>query len=116
MRSPQGDNAIRELTYAGKTFVVRVDNGVVFRNTYAADVTTLRYETVDGPTEGSEETVTLHTAEVAPGLFMLGWAERSGMTVTHVMNLNALTVHAFWTYETADGPVAELHIGTLEPV
>ncbi|MGQ4434188.1 MoaF-related domain-containing protein [Streptomyces sp. SAS_260] len=55
-----------ELTHAGKTFVFRVDNGVVFRNTYTADGTTLHYETTKGPTKGSEETVTLHTAEVAP--------------------------------------------------
>ncbi|MDX2524592.1 MoaF-related domain-containing protein [Streptomyces europaeiscabiei] len=104
-----------EPTYAGKTFVFRVDNGVVFRNTYAADGTTLHYEAVEGPTKGSEETVTLHTAEVAPGLFMVGWVEKSGMTVTHLLNLDALTVHAFWTYETGDGRVAELHTGTLEP-
>ncbi|WOX07460.1 MoaF-related domain-containing protein [Streptomyces sp. N50] len=104
-----------ELSYAGKTFVFRVDNGVVFRNTYAADGATLHYETLEGPTEGSEETVTLHTAEVAPGLFMLGWTEESGMAVTHLMNLNALTVHAFWTYGTGDGRVAALRTGTLEP-
>ncbi|WP_327696714.1 MoaF-related domain-containing protein [Streptomyces sp. NBC_00459] len=105
-----------ELTYAGKTFVLRVDNGVVFRNTYAADGTALHYETLEGPTKGAEENVTLHTAEVAPGLFMLGWVEESGMTITHVMNLDALTVHAFWTYETGEGRVAELHTGVLEPV
>jgi phenolic acid decarboxylase len=104
-----------ELTYAGKTFIFRVDNGVVFRNTYAADGTTLHYETLEGPTKGAEETVTLHTAEVAPGLIMLGWVERSGMAITHLMNLNTRTVHAFWTYETGDGRVAELHTGTLEP-
>ncbi|WP_329537043.1 hypothetical protein OG568_51745 (plasmid) [Streptomyces sp. NBC_01450] len=104
-----------ELSYVGKTFVFRVDNGVDFRNTYAADGTTLRYETLEAPTKGAGETVTLHIAEVAPGLFMLGWVETSGMTITHLMNLNNHTVHAFWTYETGDGRVAELHTGTLEP-
>ncbi|MDF3141361.1 MULTISPECIES: hypothetical protein [unclassified Streptomyces] len=103
------------LTYAGKTFVFRVDNGVVFRNTYSADGISLRYETLEGPAKGAEETVTLHTAEVAPGLFIVGWVEASGMTVTHLMNLNTRTIHAFWTYETDNGRVAELHTGTLEP-
>lgn len=46
---------------------------------------------------------------------MLGRAEKSGMTVTHLRNLNARTIHAFWAYETGDGRVAELHTGTLEP-
>ncbi|GAA3781792.1 hypothetical protein ACFS5L_14825 [Streptomyces phyllanthi] len=104
-----------DLTYDGKTFVFRVDNGVVFRNTYTADGTSLRYETLQGPAKGAAETVTLHTAEVAPGLFMLSWVEASGMTITHLMNLNTRTVHAFWTYETGDGRVAELHTGTLAP-
>ncbi|WP_326574271.1 hypothetical protein OG889_04300 [Streptomyces sp. NBC_00481] len=104
-----------EFTYAGKSFIFHVDNGVVFRNTYAADGTTLHYATLEGPAKGAEETVTLHTAEVAPGLFMLGWVEKSGMTITHLMNLNTRTVHAFWTYETGDGRVAELHAGILEP-
>ncbi|MEU6032836.1 hypothetical protein ABZ825_38610 [Streptomyces tauricus] len=59
-------------------------------------------------------TVTLHTAEVAPGPFMLGRAGNSGMTVTHLMNLNARTVHAFRAHGTGDGRVAVLHTGTLE--
>ncbi|MFI6999318.1 MoaF-related domain-containing protein [Nocardia sp. NPDC050175] len=103
------------LTYAGRTLILRVDNGVVFRNTYAADGATLHYETLEGSAKGAQETVVLHAAEVGPGLFMLGWVETSGMTITHVMNLTARTVHAFWTYEAGGNRVAELHTGTLEP-
>ena len=100
-------------TYAGHTFVLRVDNGTVFRNTYTSDGTGLHYETLEGPGKGSQETVVLHPAEVSPGIFILGWVEQSGMTVTHVMNLNTHTVHAFWTYDTGRGRAAELHTGTL---
>lgn len=100
-------------TYAGHTFVFRVDNGTVFRNTYTSDGTGLHYETLEGPGKGSQETVVLHTAEVSPGIFILGWVEQSGMTVTHVMNLKTHTVHAFWTYDTGRGRAAELHSGTL---
>ncbi|MFE7278601.1 hypothetical protein [Streptomyces sp. NPDC057623] len=103
-------------TYAGKTFRFGVDNGVVFHNTYAADGTGLRYETVAGPTKGAVEDVRLHAAEVSEGVFIVGWVEQSGMTVTHAMNLNTKTVHAFWTYETPDGRVGELHTGTLEEI
>ncbi len=104
-----------ELTCAGKVFVFRVDDGVVFRGTYAADGTTLRHEILEGPAIGAEETVTLHTGEVGHGLFMLGRAEKPGMPVTHLMYLNARTVHAFRANGTGDGAVAELHTGTLEP-
>ena len=65
------------------------------------------------PTAGAAETVSLHAAEVAAGIFIVGWLEDSGMTITHVMNLNTSTVHAFWTYPTEPGRVAELHLGTL---
>ncbi|MFI6731392.1 MoaF-related domain-containing protein [Nonomuraea sp. NPDC050451] len=103
------------LTYAGQTFIFRVDNGVVFRNTYTADGTGLHYETIEGPAKGAQETVELHAAEVVPGIFILGWVERSGMTISHVMNLNTHTVHAFWTYDPGQGRTGELHTGTLSP-
>jgi phenolic acid decarboxylase len=93
-----------------------VDNGAVFHNTYSGDGKKLRYEAVAGPTRGAVEEVDLHVAELAEGVFLVGWVEASGMTVTHGMNLNANTVQAFWTYETAGGRVAELHTGTLEGI
>lgn len=105
-----------ELTYSGKTYELSIDNGVVFHNTYAADGTKLHYETVAGPTAGAVEDVDLHAAEIAPGVFLVGWVEASGMTITHAMNLTTDTVHAFWTYETPDGRVAELHTGHLKEI
>ncbi|MBA2810191.1 hypothetical protein E0500_023025 [Streptomyces sp. KM273126] len=103
-----------DLTYAGKAYKFSVDNGIVFHNTYSPDGTTLHYETVTGPNTGASEDVALHAAEVAPGVFLLGWVEKSDMTVTHATNLNTLTVHAFWTYDTPEGRIGELHVGTLE--
>ncbi|OJY42697.1 hypothetical protein [Pseudonocardia sp. 73-21] len=103
-----------ELTYAGKTYELAVDNGVVFHNTYSPDGTSLRNETVAGATAGAVEDVDLHATEITPGVFLVGWVETSGMTVTHAMNLDTATVHAFWTYETPDGRVAELHTAHLK--
>ena len=101
------------LTYANRTFLLQLDNGVVFRNSYSADGTALHYEAIAGPTTGATEDVQLHAAEIAPGIFILGWIEESGMTVTHAMNLDNNTVRAFWTYETDNERVGELHTGTL---
>ena len=91
-----------------------MDNGVVFHNTYAPDGTKLHWEAVAGQAKGASEDVDVHAAEVVPGVFLVGWTESSGTTVTHAMNMNSNTVHAFWTYETPDGRVGELHTGTLE--
>jgi hypothetical protein len=38
------------------------------------------------------------------------------MTVSHAMNLNTKTVHAFWTWQDDGGRQGELHTGTLEEV
>jgi phenolic acid decarboxylase len=101
-------------TYAGNRFRFTVDSGVVFHNTYAPDGTKLHWETVAGQGKGSSEDVDLQAAEIVPGVFLVGWTEKSGMTVSHAMNMNNHTVHAFWTYETPDGRVGELHTGTFE--
>jgi phenolic acid decarboxylase len=90
-------------TYAGHTYPFRVDNGVVFRNTYSEDGSRLRYETLEGPTAGAGEEVELQAAEIAPRLFFISWVEASGMTVSHAMNLNTKTVHAFWTWQDDGG-------------
>lgn len=104
------------LNYAGKTFEVRIDNGVVFHNTYATDGTKLYWEGVAGAMRGRSEDVELHAAEIASGVFLIGWTEKSGMTVTHAMNLIDNTIHAFWTYDTPEGRLAELHTGAIEEI
>ncbi|MCD0481464.1 MoaF N-terminal domain-containing protein [Streptacidiphilus sp. ASG 303] len=101
--------------FAGRTFLFRVDNGAEFRNTYSADGGRLRWEGL-GESAGQWDDVALHVAEVGPQLYFVNWTERSGLTVSHVMDLSALTVRVFWTYEGAGGRVGELHTGTLEPV
>jgi hypothetical protein len=68
---------IRDPTYAGKTYTFSVDNGVVFHNAYSPDGAMLHYETVAGPTSAASEDVAPHAAEVAPGVLLLGWVEKS---------------------------------------
>ncbi|MDQ0786144.1 hypothetical protein [Streptomyces sp. B3I8] len=99
---------------AGKAFRFTVDNGTVFHNTYGPDGTELRHETVAGPGTGTAEDVGPHAAEAATGVFPAGWTEKSGMGVTHAVNADSDTVHAFRTYGTPDGRVGELDTGTLE--
>ena len=100
--------------FAGRTYVFQVDNGAAFRNSYSADGTRLHWEGL-GESAGQFEDVPLHTALVAPGIWFVSWTERSGLTVSHVMDLNSLTVKAFWTFEGESGRVGQLHTGTLTP-
>ncbi|WP_051966471.1 MoaF-related domain-containing protein [Kitasatospora mediocidica] len=101
--------------FAGRTYLFQVDNGAAFRNAYSADGTRLRWEGL-GESAGQWEDVTLHVARVAPEVYFVSWTEKSGITVSHVMDLAALTVRVFWTYEGEGGRVGELHAGTLERV
>ena len=105
--------------FAGRTYLFEFDNGTVFRNSYAADGSTLHWETLEGAGKGSAETVDLHVAEIASGVYFVGWVEATGITVTHLLDLNQGTVRAFWTYADANaktgGRSAELHAATLKP-
>jgi hypothetical protein len=102
-------------SFAGHTYLFQVDNGAAFRNAYSADGRRLRWEGL-GESAGQAEDVALHVAEVGPNLYFVSWTEASGITVSHVMDLNRLTVRVFWTYEGEGGRVGELHTGTLQPL
>ncbi|MFI9272758.1 MoaF-related domain-containing protein [Kitasatospora sp. NPDC052896] len=101
--------------FAGRTYLFEVDNGAAFRNSYSADGRRLHWEGL-GESAGQWEDVALHVAQVGPELYFVSWTERSGLTVSHVMDLAELTVRVFWTYEGEGGRVGELHTGTLRPV
>lgn len=101
--------------FAGHAYRLEVDNGTVFRNSYAADGSTLTWLTEAGAKPGSTETVDLSVAEVAPRIYFVSWTEAStGITVSHVMDLNAGHVYAYWTWDDG-GPkrAGELHEGKL---
>jgi phenolic acid decarboxylase len=105
-----------DFAFAGKTFEVRVDNGVIFQNTYADEGNKLRYEEIDGAVEGASEEVRLHVAEVASGIYLLGWNEVSGTAVTHVMDFNTNTITAFWSFDVGGGRIGEVHTATFKEV
>lgn len=102
--------------FAGNTYLVRFDNGTVFRNSYSVDGTALHYDTVEGYGAGTSEDVTLHTAALEGRSYLVNWVEANGTTVTHLMNLSAGHVHAFWTFDGPDGRAGELHTATLDSV
>lgn len=85
----------------------------MFRNTYSADGTSLHYDTVEGYGAGTSEDVTLHTAVLDGRSYLVNWVEANGTTVTHLMDLDAESVRAFWTFEGPEGRVGELHEASI---
>ncbi|SDD86276.1 MoaF-related domain-containing protein [Glycomyces harbinensis] len=105
-----------DFAFAGKVFEIRLDNGVVFRNTYGPGGDKLRYEMIDGATEGGSGTVDLYVGEVAEGVYLVGWNEESGTAVTQVMDFNTKRITAFFSLDEDGGRTGEVHDGTFQEV
>ena len=100
--------------FAGHTYRLQVDNGVVYQNSYSADGTSLHWEAVEGPFKGNSGDEKLSVRKIRDDMYHVNWVESSGMTVSHVMDLADKTVSVYWTYVTADGNrVGELHTASL---
>lgn len=105
-----------DFAFAGKTFELRLDNGIVFHNTYGAEGNTLHYEEVDGALEGGSEEAALQVGEIARGVYLLGWNELSGTAVAQVLDFNTGTVTGFWSIDDGGGRTGEMHTGTFREV
>lgn len=105
--------------FAGHTYLITVDNGTVFQNTYSSDGTHLHAVTLAGNGQGTTIDVTLNIATVSADdqIYFVSWVEPDTTTVSHVMHLRAGTVQIFFTYTNTSGArVGELHNATLRLV
>ncbi|MFJ6216778.1 MoaF-related domain-containing protein [Streptomyces sp. NPDC092296] len=100
--------------FAGHTYLVTMDNGNVYRNTYSADGSTLHSETVQGDGVGDSFDAPLQVVQTGIAQYFVSWVEPNGVTISHVMNLLTSTVQAYVTFGTAaGGRVGQLHSATL---
>jgi hypothetical protein len=105
-----------DFAFAGKVFEIRLDNGVVFHNTYSPGGDKLRYEMIDGAAEGGSGTVDLYVGEIAERIYLVGWNEVAGSAVAHVMDFNTKRITAFWSLDEGGGRIGEMHSGTFQEV
>jgi hypothetical protein len=110
------ETVMTDFAFAGKAFDIRLDNGVVFHNTFAVEGNRLVYEKIDGAVEGASEEVELYVAEIAPRMYLVGWNEVSGTAVAHVMDFKTKRVTAFRSLDAGGGRTGEVHTGTFEEV
>lgn len=116
MGTVQEETVMTDFAFAGKAFDIRLNNGVVFHNTYAAEGNRLVYERIDGIVEGASEEVELYVAEVAPRMYLVGWNEISGATVAHVMDFKTNKITEFRALDAGGSRVGEVYAGTFEEV
>jgi len=92
-----GMNQTNLFPYSGRSFVVNYGKGLVFRNTYADDGTTVTAEFLEGPQTGAKMTVPFQWTALEGGSYLLSWQEDDKSTVVHCDNFEAKTTRSFYT-------------------
>ena len=96
----------------GKKLLFNYESGLQVIGHYSTQ-TEVSWEALTGPSKGSTGTESVQTAEVAPNIFFVNWIEKSGTTVSQVLDLDKLIVTAFVTFDTPQGRQSMFDKGTL---
>ncbi len=103
------------MNFVGKKFLFRYASGLEVTGDYrAADE--MMWEALSGPSKGRQGTEKIHALEVAPNVFFISWLEKSGTTVSQILDLNKMKVKAFVTFDSDKGRQSMLDQGTLTEV
>jgi hypothetical protein len=103
----------RPMRLVGKILVLRYASGLAVRATYASG-TELRWEALSGPSAGRTGREEIDAVEVAPDVYFVSWLEKDGTSVSNVLDLKAMRVKAFVTYDTGSGRQRLFDEGTVE--
>lgn len=96
----------------GKKLLFHYDSGLQVIGHYSTP-TEVSWEALTGPAKGSKGTEAVHMAEVAPNVFFVNWLEKSGTTVSQVLDLTKLLATAFVTFDTPEGRQSMFDTGSL---
>ena len=97
----------------GKRLLFHYESGLQVIGHYSTP-TEVSWEALTGPAKGSKGTESVDMAKIAPNIFFVNWIERSGTTVSQVLDLEKLVVAAFVTFETPQGRQSMFDKGTLK--
>lgn len=74
------------------------------------------WRTLSGPQKGQEGTEKIFSVEVAPGVFFISRLEKSGVSVSNVVDFRSGSVAAFVTFDAGDSRMATFDKGTLQDI
>lgn len=86
----------------GKRFLITYETGDTFE-VYYKSRSELLWKAVGGPTAGSSGKETIHAVEAAPKVFFLSWLEKTGISVSQLLDLNTMQVTTFMTFDAKHG-------------
>lgn len=106
-------NTYKELI--GKTAEVLFETGYHFKLEYLSS-NKLRWTSLKPEDNGKHETEKIYTHDIEDSIISINWIESTGVSVSHIINLNESTVWAYmsWNDSEAYGNRAVLtHKGTF---
>jgi hypothetical protein len=83
--------------FAGRSFVVKYSDELVFRNTYSSDGTTITAEFLAGDMAGEKMSMPFLWQALEGDNFLLSWQEENKSTVVHCDNFKGKTTKSFYT-------------------
>ena len=96
----------------GKKLIFRYESGLEVIGHYSTP-TKVSWEALTGAAKGSKGRESVDMAEIAPNIFLVNWVEKSGTTVSQILDLDKLVVTAFVTFDTPQGRQSMFDKGTL---
>lgn len=96
----------------GKSLLLKYQSGLEVIGHYRSDAH-LEWETASGPQRGARGSESVHVAQVAPHVFFVSWLEKSGVTVSQVLDLDQSKVTAFVTFDTEQGRQSQFDRGAI---
>lgn len=96
----------------GKKLRFDYESGLQVKGHYTS-LTELTWEALTGPAKGSTGTESVKMSEIAPNIFFVNWVEKSGTTVSQVLDLDKSIATGFVTFDTPEGRKSIFDRGTL---
>ena len=101
------------MNFVGRTLLFAYDESGVRVVGRFPDETTLIWEALSGPSSGQSGMETIDAAPVGDSLYFVSWIERGGTCVSQVLDLEAMRVTAFISFDDAQGRKGQLAAGAL---
>ncbi|MCG6495610.1 hypothetical protein [Kitasatospora sp. A2-31] len=89
--------------FAGHAYLVTVDTGAVYRNTFSADGTSVTGLTVKGSNPGRTFTAPDLAVQTGPKQYFISWIEPGDVTVSQVADFDKHTVEFYVTSTDSTG-------------
>ncbi|MFC1436265.1 hypothetical protein ACEZDB_37090 [Streptacidiphilus sp. N1-3] len=110
-------HAPRVPLFAGHAYLLTVDDGSVYRNTFSADGRSVTGLTVVGSNVGRTFTAPADAVRTGSKQFFISWIEPGGVTVSQVVDFDRHTVEFYVSSDDSTGAlVGGLHHAKLSQV